>query len=88
MFGVHAHAHRRRHDPGPLFGGAGLGASGAHHGAAVAAVGHHQDAHTGLEVAEFEIQLVVDQLAVEQAPGLVLFVGFFAAHIRYLAAMA
>jgi hypothetical protein len=54
----------------------------------VAAVGQHYHAHAGGEAAELEVQLVVEQLAVPQAPGLVLAVGLVAVGVGHLAAVA
>ena len=57
-------------------------------GATVAAVGEHQNAHARREAAQFEVQLIVDQLAVVQAPGFVLLVRFFTRDVGDLSAVA
>jgi hypothetical protein len=54
----------------------------AHRRAAVAAVREDQHAHARGELPEQRVQLVVDQLAVEEAPGLVLGVGLVAVQVR------
>jgi hypothetical protein len=43
----------------------------AHDRPAVAAVGHHHDAHAGLELRPQRVELVVNELAIVQDPGLV-----------------
>ena len=57
------------------------------HGAAVAAVGQHQHPHALLELRKQGVDLVVDELAVVEAPRLVLAVALVAVTVRQLAAV-
>ena len=50
-----------------------VGGAWQSHGAAMATIGKNQDSHTGCEAAQFEVQLVVDELAVVETPCFVLF---------------
>ena len=54
----------------------------------MATVGQDQYAHAGIEPRPQHIQLVIEQLPVVQAPGLVLAVFLIAVHVLYLAAVA
>ena len=90
VLAVGAHRDRRRHHlrAAAPADRVGSGSARARHGAAVAAVRQHEDAHALGEAAQLEVQLVVDQLAVEQAPGLVLLVLLLAGDVGHLAAVA
>ena len=76
---------RRR---GASVGSASAASHVADHRAAVAAVGHDQDPHPRLEAGQLGLDLVVEELAVVQDPGLVLVVGLVAVRVDEVAAVA
>ena len=79
-----AGAHQRR----PVDRGGLHGTRGARHGAAVATVRDHHDAHVVGELRPQLVDLVVDQHAVVQAQGLVGAVVLIGIEVRHLAAVA
>ena len=88
MFAIGPHRDRWRHHLGaPGRTGAQVGQPVARHRAAVATVGEDEHAHALGEPAQLEVHLVVDHLAVVEAPGFVLLVRLVAGHVGHLAAV-
>ena len=85
---VHLLRDVRRHQLRPLARCGRGRRHGTRHGSAVTAVGQHEHPDAFGEPAQLEVQLIVDQLAVVEAPRLIELVIFFAADVVDLAAVA
>jgi hypothetical protein len=88
VLAIRAHCDCRWHQFRPLVRGRERRRPRARDRSAMATVRQHENPHARSESAQFEVKLVVDQLAVVEAPRLVLLVGLVAAHVGNLSAVA